>query len=156
MTTIIDSLANSGVETAPVLELSRRFAAPPERVFDAWLWPRWGEWLGPAGVRCEAASGDARVGGAFKMTMIQADGRITDISGVYLEMKRPTTLAFTWLGCSGESLIRLDFRRDGDGTLMTMRQTGFAAESRDGFVAGWAGEGASFDRLAALLAQAAR
>ena len=29
------------------LDLSRRFEAPPERVFDAWLSKEWGEWLPP-------------------------------------------------------------------------------------------------------------
>jgi glutathione S-transferase len=150
MTTTIESRSDA----APVLELSRRFDAPPERVFDAWLGSRWGEWLGPAGVRCANATGEARVGGAYKITMILPDGGGAEVSGVYLELARPRTLAFTWLGCGGgESVVRVDFRPDGDGTLMTLRHTSLTADSRDGAAAGWAGKGGSFDKLAALLAR---
>jgi uncharacterized protein YndB with AHSA1/START domain len=149
MTTIIK-------EPPLVLEISRRFAAPPERVFDAWLSEDWGQWLGPRGARCEKASVEPRVGGRYAMTMTMADGRTAEVSGVYLEIVRPKKIALTWLSCGGgESVLTLTFEPDGAGTLMKLRQEGFdSAESRDGHNQGWNGEGASFDRLEAFLAKA--
>ncbi len=147
------------IEPALSLEISRRFNAPPERVYDAWLGAAWGEWLGPAGARCANVSGEARVGGRYALTMVTADGGTHEVSGVYRELARPDKIKFSWIACfsAGETLITLTFARDGAGTLMTFRQEGFvSAETRDGHNRGWNGEGASFDRLAAFLAKAAR
>jgi uncharacterized protein YndB with AHSA1/START domain len=155
MTTIIE---HAFAEPAQVLEISRRFNAPPERVFDAWLGEDWGQWLGPRGARCEKVSVEPRVGGSYKVRMITPDGRTVEIFGVYREVQRPEKLAFTWASefCSSGSLITLAFERDGAGTLMRMRQEGFdSAESRNGHNEGWNGEGASFDRLDAFLAKSA-
>jgi|BarGraIncu00222A_1022003.scaffolds.fasta_scaffold114012_2 hypothetical protein len=77
------------IEHALSLEISRRFAATPARVFDAWLSEDWGQWLGPRGARCEKASVEPRVGGRYAMTMTMADGRTAEVSGVYLEIVRP-------------------------------------------------------------------
>ncbi len=146
------------IEKSLVLEISRRFDAPPERVYDAWLGASWGEWLGPAGTRCEKVSGESRVGSRYAIAVIRPDGSTSEISGAYLEMDRPKKLAFTWLGCDGraESVVTLTFEPDGAGTLMKFRQEGFdSAELRDGHNSGWNGEGASFDRLDAFLARTA-
>jgi uncharacterized protein YndB with AHSA1/START domain len=146
------------IEKPLVLELSRRFDAPPERVYDAWLGASWGEWLGPAGARCESVSGEARVGAPYTVAMIRPDGQPVEITGVYKKLARPKTIAFTWASqfCNGGSLVTLTFEPDGAGTLMKFRQEGFDnAETRDGHNSGWNGEGASFDRLDAFLARTA-
>jgi uncharacterized protein YndB with AHSA1/START domain len=147
------------IEKPLVLEISRRFDAPPERVYDAWLGASWGEWLGPAGARCESVSGEARVGAPYTVAMIKPDGGAIEITGVYRELARPKKLAFTWTSefCKSESLVTLTFERDGAGTLMKFRHEGFdSTDARDGHNRGWNGEGASFDRLEALLAKSAR
>ena len=43
-------------DTSFSLEISRHFAASPEKLFDAWLGKEWGEWLPPKLARCEVAS----------------------------------------------------------------------------------------------------
>jgi uncharacterized protein YndB with AHSA1/START domain len=142
--------------TALSLEISRRFEAPPERVFAAWLGPEWGEWLGPAGVACEAATLEPHAGGRFLFRMVMADGRNVEVSGVYREITPPQKLVFTFSGgCAfQETVVTVTFRPDGAGTLMVLRQDGFTeATMTDGFREGWSGVGGSFDKLAALLAR---
>lgn len=136
------------------LELSRKFDAAPERVFDAWVTKDWCQWMGPAGSRCALVSMDPRVGGTFHLRMTLADGRVNEITGTYREMVRPERLSMMWTGdCTrfGTSLI-LTFRRDGKGTLMTLRQEGLTDPTLHGnFKNGWAGAGGSFDKLEQLL-----
>jgi uncharacterized protein YndB with AHSA1/START domain len=52
-------------QAAVSIELSRRFDAPPERVFDAWVSKSWCEWMGPAGTRCEVVELEPRLVAAF-------------------------------------------------------------------------------------------
>jgi uncharacterized protein YndB with AHSA1/START domain len=147
----------NSVAASPLsLDLSRRFAAPPECVFDAWLGKEWGEWLPPRGARCKVTRIEPRVGGSYHVAMNMPDGRNIEISGEYREVLRPTRLVFTWFAhySDQETLITLTFRPDGDGTLMTFRQEGFVdAQSRDGYGGGWSGPNGSFEKLDAILAQ---
>ena len=141
------------------LELTRRFDAPPERVFDAWVSKEWGEWLPPQGARCVVSDLDPRVGGRYRVRMSMADGRTVEISGVYREVVRPKKLVLTWFADHNkqETTITVTFEPDGIGTLMHLRQDGFAdAELRDRHKGGFGGANGSFDKLAALLAKGAR
>ena len=145
-------------ESTLTLELTRRFAAPPERVFDAWLGREWGEWLGPPESRCTMIELDPRVGGRFRVAMTMSDGREIEMSGTYSEIRRGQRLAFSWESDYAQQrmTIAVTFRPDGDGTLMTLRQEGFPnAELQAGYNAGWSGPGGSFDKLARVLARAA-
>lgn len=77
----------------------RTFAAPAERVFDAWLTPRLlGQWMMGPGIRDEKLlrlDVDARVGGRFSM-LVERDGERIDHVGEYLVIERPHRLSFTW------------------------------------------------------------
>jgi uncharacterized protein YndB with AHSA1/START domain len=142
-------------QSAVSIELSRRFDAPPERVFDAWVSKSWCEWMGPAGTRCEIMELEPRVGGRFHLRCIMQDGRTVDLTGQYREMIRPERLVMNLIGdCTRfDTVLTITFRRDGKGTLMTLRQEGFPDPAiRDGFIRGWSGPGNAFDRLAKVLA----
>lgn len=144
-------------QTTDFLELSRHFNASPERVFDAWLGPQWGAWLGPAGASCEVVALDPVVGGTYRIRGALADGRPFETQGEYLAIDRPTKLVLTWTMCHNqqESLLTITFRPDGDGTMMTLRQDGLPeGDLRLGYETGWAGAGASFDKLAQTLVAA--
>ncbi|MBX3739070.1 MAG: SRPBCC domain-containing protein [Candidatus Didemnitutus sp.] len=87
------------MSTPATASISKRFAAPAERVFDAWLDPAWiGRWMfGPA-VRDEKIvrlTVDARVGGQFSFAVDRA-GTLVDHVGEYLALERPHRLVFTW------------------------------------------------------------
>jgi uncharacterized protein YndB with AHSA1/START domain len=84
----------------PILvRAGRRFAAPPERVFDAWLSPAMiGRFIFDPQLREEEIvrlSLDARVGGAFSF-VVRRSGEEVDHIGRYLEIERPRRLVFTW------------------------------------------------------------
>ncbi len=137
------------------LDITRRFNASPEDVFDAWTSPKWCEWLGPAGFTCAASELDVRVGGSYLVRMNTPDGRPVMVAGRYLDVSRPHRLVMSWKGDyhPGETVIQLAFSADGSGTLMHFQQTGFLdAHHRDSHFAGWTSTGGSFDKLEQLLA----
>jgi uncharacterized protein YndB with AHSA1/START domain len=78
-----------------MVRVSRPFAVPAERVFDAWTDPRLAckfLFATPAGemLRCEI---DARVGGPFLIVERRGDVSVEHI-GVFLEVARPRRLSF--------------------------------------------------------------
>lgn len=83
--------------TATMLQVKRRFAVPPGRVFDAWLDPDIArQWL----FRTETdeimrAEIDARVGGGFTFVNGRGDEEIVHV-GEYLVIDRPNRLVFTF------------------------------------------------------------
>jgi uncharacterized protein YndB with AHSA1/START domain len=87
-------------EQSPVeVRVTRRFAFPAERVFDAWLDPAMlGRFMFGPQLREEEIvrlTLDARVGGRFSF-VVRRQGQEIDHVGRYLELDRPTRLAFTW------------------------------------------------------------
>jgi uncharacterized protein YndB with AHSA1/START domain len=92
------------------VRVTRRFIASAERVFDAWLDSAMiGRWMFGPNVRDEEIvrlTLDARVGGMFSF-VVRRQGDEIDHVGEYLEIDRPSRLAFTW-GVKGDST---DFSR---------------------------------------------
>jgi uncharacterized protein YndB with AHSA1/START domain len=76
-----------------------RFGVSAERVFDACLDPAWvGRWMFGPNVRDERIlqlTIEPRVGGAFAF-VVERQGAEVRHFGEYLEIERPTHLAFTW------------------------------------------------------------
>ena len=140
-------------ELTTTLTMTRRFDAPPPRVFEAWLDPEQvAQWMGPRGVRARVSQLDARVGGSYAITMLMSDGKAVEVGGSYREITRHTRLVFTWKWQHDmqDTLVTLTFRPVGKATDMTIEHSGFtSAETRDNHNQGWAG---CFDKLAELLA----
>jgi uncharacterized protein YndB with AHSA1/START domain len=103
------------------VRVSRRFAAPPERVFDAFLDPRLaGRFMfaTPAG-QMVGVEIDPRVGGSFKF-VDRRDGQDVAHEGRYLEIERPRRLVFSF---SVDS-----FATDPDRITIEIRQTDTGSE----------------------------
>ena len=131
------------------VEVSRRIAAPPERVFDAWLDPgSAGKWLfaTPDG-RMERVEIDPRVGGSFRIDERRGE-QLAEHFGTYVEIERPRRLVFDF-GTSFEETptrIAVTIEPDGDGSLVTIRHEGVWADWEEQTRKGWAMILASLDR----------
>ena len=81
-----------------VLRVTKRYAVPPARVFDAWIDPAIaGTWLLATASRPMArVQIDARVGGAFRLTN-ERDGEVIEYAGDYIEVSPYRRLVFTLL-----------------------------------------------------------
>jgi len=106
----------------PTLTMERTFAAPPERVFEAFtteeVMRRW--WQAGSGWDTPEARVDLRVGGEVRVVMHDPhkDARYGG-GGRYTEIDPPNKLAFTWIWDDDrdqtEQLIEIEFsERDGE------------------------------------------
>jgi uncharacterized protein YndB with AHSA1/START domain len=151
--------AASVVPTQPQLSIMRVFAAPVERVWQAWIHPdEMVRWLGPVEYPASEMAADMRVGGAWRACLRARDG--ADIlwqSGHYLDIEPPSLLRFTFRWESAnhedagvETVVTVRFERlDGERTRLTLIQEGLTSErSVGGHAYGW---GSTLDRLAGHL-----
>jgi uncharacterized protein YndB with AHSA1/START domain len=83
------------VERRAAIRVTRRFSAPAERVFNAWLEPEVaGRWLFATAMRpMTDVEIDARVGGSFRLAE-QRDGEIVEHCGEYIEIVPHRRLVF--------------------------------------------------------------
>ncbi|WP_305987715.1 SRPBCC domain-containing protein [Roseibium sp. MMSF_3544] len=121
--------------------VSRKFAAPAERVFEAWLNPETlSKFMTPGpGMTVPKASADPKVGGRFEIIMQAGDQQIPH-AGTYKEISRHTRLAFTWESPFSEpdSIVTLDFVEVDGGTELTLTHVKFPSkESRNNHEGGW-------------------
>lgn len=120
----------------------REIAAPAEALFDAWLDAQsLGSWLRPGGVRETRAETDPRVGGAFRIVMIDAESSVVH-TGTYREIDRPRRLVFTWSSPATQlrdSIVTVTFEPASDrSTLVEIHQVGLPDEdARASHYAGW-------------------
>jgi uncharacterized protein YndB with AHSA1/START domain len=82
-----------------VAEVSRRFAAAPEKVFaafaDANLLSRW---LTPSPeITLSVLKFDFRVGGAYRFAYHVPGGQIMTVCGVYRSIEPPSKIVFSWI-----------------------------------------------------------
>jgi uncharacterized protein YndB with AHSA1/START domain len=124
------------------LTVGREIAAPAEDLFDAWLDARsLGSWLKPSGIRETRAETDPRVGGTFRIVMV--DDESSDVhTGTYREIDRPRRLVFTWSSPATrfrESIVTVTFQPSSkSSTLVEIHQVGLPdEEARASHHAGW-------------------
>jgi uncharacterized protein YndB with AHSA1/START domain len=134
-----------------VLRLTRRFAAPRERVFAAWTDPallrRW--WAALQGWETSDAEVDLRPSGRYRLSMRDAEvGAEYTVVGEYVEVRPPERLVYTWtwegepveMRGSERTLVTVDFVESGDGTEVVLTHRGFAdGHIRDLHGEGWSG-----------------
>jgi uncharacterized protein YndB with AHSA1/START domain len=110
-----------------VLRLERVFAAPRERVFEAWTTPEaLRRWWCPPGWEVERIDVDLRVSGVFHLGMRRTtDGSIAAVHGRFLEVQRPKRVAYTWrwtgaLEDMAESRVTVEFHDEHGATRLIL------------------------------------
>jgi uncharacterized protein YndB with AHSA1/START domain len=137
------------------LEIVRNYAAPPERVWQAWTDPQaLSRWFGPGpGSSVTQAQLDVRVGGRYSIAFRTPDGEEHRVSGAYEEVSPPRVLSFTWAWQSTPervSFVRVELQPDGAGTRMAFRHDRFFDRTaRDNHQRGWTATLAKLDVLLA-------
>lgn len=137
----------------PSLTLKRRLNAPPTKVYSAWTEPeKLARWWGPGQSDNVQAELDVRAGGRFWVSFT-TDGEQHGVGGIYREVVPGEKLVFTWAWQSTperESLVTVELKSDGDGTLLTLTHEQFFDENaRDRHREGWGG---ALDKLERLFA----
>ena len=139
----------------PSLTIKKRIKAAPEKVYAAWTDPeKLMQWFGPDDGKVVSATTDVRVGGRYHVAFHTLDGESHDVGGVYDEVVPNEKLSFSWAWRTmpeRESHLTLIFKRDGEGTLLTLLHEQFFDEpARDRHYEGWSG---ALDKLDRLLSQ---
>lgn len=130
---------------APALVLRRTYAAPRQRLFDAWTTPEIAmRFLSPNDITVSDVKMDARAGGSYAISMRMEDGEIWTVGGIYREFTPPERLSMTWRWHEDksedehESLLTLQFNEVEGGTELVLTHERLASdESRDGHTKGW-------------------
>ena len=141
--------------------ITRTVDAPPELVWAAWTTPeQFAVWFGTDQVEVplDSVSMDVRPGGAWTARMVLPDGGAIDWTGEYVDVEPPSHLALTMTDDPSRPArepIDVRLEQAGDGTRMTMRQSGehLPAEQIEATTAGWNG---FFDVLERILANPSR
>ncbi len=142
------------------IAMTRVFDAPRHLVFDALTQPELiSQWmLGPPGWSMPVREIDLRVGGAYRYVWRNADGTEMGVRGVFREIVPPELLVVTeqwdqpWY--PGEGLVTNTLTEQDGKTTLTLTVRYESREARDTVLkTGMTrGIGASYDRLAGLLA----
>jgi uncharacterized protein YndB with AHSA1/START domain len=120
----------------------REIAAPAEDLFDAWLDAQsLGSWLRPSGIRETRAETDPRVGGSFRIVMVDDASSLVH-TGTYREIDRPRRLVFTWSSPATQfrdSIVTVTFEPSSNrSTVVEIHQVGLPdEEARASHHAGW-------------------
>lgn len=150
---------NAGTQEKPILDIERRYDAPPERVWQAWTDPQaLSRWFGPGDDNSVTqADVDVRPGGRYSIAFRTPDGEEHRVCGTYEEVVKHRKLSFTWAWQSTPervSFVTVTFDPDGNGTHMRFRHECFYDRAaRDNHERGWTMTFAKLDRLIASIGQ---
>jgi uncharacterized protein YndB with AHSA1/START domain len=119
----------------------REIAASADELFDAWLDEEsLGAWMRPGTVRETRAEVDPKVGGGFRIVMVDDDNDFVHV-GTYHEIDRPRRLVFTWSSPAThhrESLVTVTFEPSAGSTVVEIRQVGLPdTDAQASHISGW-------------------
>lgn len=129
----------------------REIAASAEDLFDAWLDAQsLGSWLRPSGIRETRAETDPRVGGTFRIVMVDDESSVVH-NGTYRDIDRPRRLVFTWSSPGTrfrDSIVTVTFQpSSNDSTVVEIHHVGLPdEEARASHHAGWSDALRELDR----------
>ena len=125
------------------LRVQRRFAAPRERVFEAWTDPELLiRWFTPFVGTSSDAEIDLRAGGSWRVQMKPRLWPAGYAYGKYVEVEPPERLVYTlaWknFALGPETLVTVEFRdADGETDLVLIQERLGTRRGRRGHAAGW-------------------
>jgi len=142
-------------QSTVTLRLQRSFAAPRERVFQAWTTPaEMKQWKAPGDMTTPLAEVDLRPGGKYRIHMRASDGAEHHLVGVYRVVEPPKKLVYTWRWenepDAPETLVTVEFFERGGATDLVLTHELFPnEEARSKHEHGWTG---CLDKLARVVA----
>jgi uncharacterized protein YndB with AHSA1/START domain len=119
----------------------RRFIpVPRERVFAAWLDPAsLAQWMRPKGMTDAKVEVDPRVGGKFRIVMIQ-ERQEFEHTGEYLTIQPPARLSFTWISKATDhkpTEVTIEFLEREGGTEVVLTHRRLPPAQLDSHRQGW-------------------
>jgi uncharacterized protein YndB with AHSA1/START domain len=119
----------------------RRFIpVPRERVFAAWLDPAsLAQWMRPTGITDAKVEADARVGGRFRIVMVQGQEKF-EHTGEYLIIEPPARLAFTWISQATDhrrTEVTIEFLERSGGTELVLTHHRLPSAQVESHRSGW-------------------
>ena len=123
-------MAKEIVSERPSLKLKRFYPVAPAKVWKAWTDARaLGQWFRPnASFSIAIAESDVRVGGGFRVLMINAKREEFDLSGTYREVvpERRLVMTWGWKNQPGhESVVTVALQPAGNGTQLDLLHEGY-------------------------------
>lgn len=113
------------------------------------------QWFGPATVKPGSLSADIdlRVGGRYRISFTNEGGEYFEVGGVYRDVVPNQRLVFSWAWHSTperESVVSLELKPDGGGTLLVLGHAQFFDETaRNNHERGWTELLTELDKLTA-------
>lgn len=131
---------NHSKQRATAIRLTRRFRAPPRRVFDAWLDPGLaGRWLFATALRpMTDVEIDARVGGTFRLAE-RRNGTSTEHHGRYVEIVPHHRLVFTLREERRATRVTVEINPSQRGCKLRLRHENLPPERAHDTEARWSG-----------------
>ncbi|MFL5460242.1 MAG: SRPBCC domain-containing protein [Gemmatimonadales bacterium] len=122
------------------LVVRRIIQARRERVFAAWLDPAsLAQWMRPSGITDAKVEVDAKVGGRFRIVMIEEPKRY-EHTGEYLVTKPPERLEFTWISEATDhrpTVVTIEFLERDRETELVLTHRRLPASQVGSHRAGW-------------------
>ena len=121
-----------------VVRIRRLLPVTTEEAFLAWTDAQaLSQWMSPSGTA--SATIDLRVGGRLRIVM-SGEGMEIEHTGEYRQIEPPRRLVFTWRSeftAGEETLVTLEFRREGDQTELLLTHQRLPDEQVDPHKGGW-------------------
>jgi uncharacterized protein YndB with AHSA1/START domain len=129
-----------GTDAGEVLVVRRFLPVPRERVFAAWLDPAsLAQWMRPRGMTEATAETDPRVGGRFRIVMLQGREEF-EHKGEYLLIEPPARLSFTWVSKATDlksTDVTIEFLERPDGTELVLTHRRLPTMQVESHRTGW-------------------
>jgi uncharacterized protein YndB with AHSA1/START domain len=130
----------AGGDSGQVLVVRRFIPVPKERVFAAWLDAgSLAQWMRPSQMTGAEVEVDPRVGGKFRIVMIQRQER-HEHTGEYLAIEPPSLLSFTWISKATDhtpTVVTIEFHKRGTGTELVLTHRRLAPKAVEAHREGW-------------------